>query len=151
MRLFLGLLFLFYQYPHTQVRHCHIMSSRSPAPFRLLSSLSTMEWLWVLTWPYFKSLSCVWLLCDPIDCSPPGSSVYGIFQVRILKWVAIPSPGDLLKPGICHVKFDMSHVPCIAGGFLTTEPPGKHPSRYYMLLAGFLGNFKGAEYTVALE
>ena len=28
-------------------------------------------------------------LCDPIDCSPPGSSVYGIFRARILEWVAI--------------------------------------------------------------
>ena len=29
-------------------------------------------------------------LCDPMDCSPPGSSVLGIFQARILEWVAIP-------------------------------------------------------------
>ena len=28
-------------------------------------------------------------LCDPRDCSPPGSSVHGIFQARILEWVAI--------------------------------------------------------------
>ena len=34
-------------------------------------------------------LSCVWL-CNPMDCSPPGSSVYGIIQARILEWVAIP-------------------------------------------------------------
>ena len=30
-------------------------------------------------------------LCDPIDCSPPGSPVRGIFQARILEWVAISS------------------------------------------------------------
>ena len=30
-------------------------------------------------------------LCDPLDCSPPGSSVHGIFQARILKWIAISS------------------------------------------------------------
>ena len=35
-------------------------------------------------------LSCVWL-CDPVDCSPPGSSVHGISQARILEWVAISS------------------------------------------------------------
>ena len=35
-----------------------------------------------------KSLSRVWL-CDPLDCSLPGSSVHGISQARILKWVAI--------------------------------------------------------------
>ena len=28
-------------------------------------------------------------LCDPMDCSPPGSSLHGIFQTRILEWVAI--------------------------------------------------------------
>ena len=28
-------------------------------------------------------------LCDPIDCSPPGSSVYGIFQARTLEWITI--------------------------------------------------------------
>ena len=33
--------------------------------------------------------SCL-TLCDPMDCSPPGSSVHGILQARILEWVAIP-------------------------------------------------------------
>ena len=32
-------------------------------------------------------------LCDPMDCSLPGSSVYGIFQARILEWVAISFSG----------------------------------------------------------
>ena len=32
--------------------------------------------------------SCL-TLCDPVDCSPPGSSVHGILQARILEWVAI--------------------------------------------------------------
>ena len=30
------------------------------------------------------------ILCDPVDCSPPGSSVCGILQARILEWVAMP-------------------------------------------------------------
>ena len=33
--------------------------------------------------------SCL-TLCNPMDCSPPGSSVHGILQARILEWVAIP-------------------------------------------------------------
>ena len=37
-------------------------------------------------------------LCDPTGCSPPGSSVHGVFQTRILEWVAIS--GDLPDPGI---------------------------------------------------
>ena len=39
-------------------------------------------------------------LGDPMDCRPPGSSVHGIFQARILEWIAIPSLEDLPNPGI---------------------------------------------------
>ena len=37
-------------------------------------------------------------LCDPIDCSPPGSSVHGILQARILEWVAIPYSRGSSRP-----------------------------------------------------
>ena len=37
-----------------------------------------------------KSFNHVQTLCDPVDGSPPGSSVPGILQARILEWVAIP-------------------------------------------------------------
>ena len=36
-------------------------------------------------------LSHVQTLCDPMDCSPPGSSVHGILQAGIVEWVAMPS------------------------------------------------------------
>ena len=36
-----------------------------------------------------KSLQSCPTLCDPMDCSPPGSSVHGIFQARVLEWGAI--------------------------------------------------------------
>ena len=39
-------------------------------------------------------------LCDPKDCSPPGSFFYGIFQARIIEWSPFPPPGDLPDPGI---------------------------------------------------
>ena len=39
-------------------------------------------------------------LCDPIDGSPPGSSVSGILQARILEGWPCPPPGDLPSPGI---------------------------------------------------
>ena len=45
-------------------------------------------------------LLCVQLcltLCDPMDCSPTGSSVHGIFQARLLEWVAIAFSEDMLK------------------------------------------------------
>ena len=47
-----------------------------------------------------KSLQSCPTLCDPMDCSPPGSSVHGILQARLLELVAMPPPGDLPKPGI---------------------------------------------------
>ena len=46
-------------------------------------------------------------VCDPMDCSPPGSSVHGIFQARILEWVVIPSsrifPIQGSNPCLLHV------------------------------------------------
>ena len=56
------------------------------------------------------SVSQSWtILCDAMNCSPLGSSVLGIFQARILEWVAIPSPGDLPSPGIKQRLFCLLH------------------------------------------
>ena len=52
-------------------------------------------------------LSRVWL-CDPMDCNMPGSSVHGIFQARILEWVAISSSRISSWPK------DQTHVSCIS-------------------------------------
>ena len=53
--------------------------------------------------------SCL-ILCDPTDCSPPGSSVHGISQARILEWVVFPSPGDLTNPGIESATFKIAYL-----------------------------------------
>ena len=45
-----------------------------------------------------KSLQVYLTLSDPMDCSPPGSSVYGILQARILEWVAMPSSRGSSRP-----------------------------------------------------
>ena len=58
-------------------------------------------------------------LCDPMNCSLPGSSVHEIFQTKILEWVGLPSPGDLSHPEISPVS------PVLAGELLTTESSGK--------------------------
>ena len=55
-------------------------------------------------------------LCDPMDCSLPGSSVHGILQARILEWAAFPSPGDFPDPGI-KPKSTLSSV--LEGRFFT--------------------------------
>ena len=62
--------------------------------------------------------SCL-ILCDPMDYSLPGSSVHGIFQARILEWVAISysrgsaQPGDLPNPGIEPVSLSLSSSKCL--------------------------------------
>ena len=62
--------------------------------------------------------SCL-TLCNPMNCSLPGSSVHGIFQARILEWVAISFSSRSCLPR------DRTHVSCIAGGFFTTKLSGK--------------------------
>ena len=46
------------------------------------------------------SLSRVQLSCDPMDCSPPGSSVHGVSRQESWSGLPFPSPGDLPDPGI---------------------------------------------------
>ena len=58
-------------------------------------------------------------LCDPMDCSLPGSSVHEIHQARILEWVAVPFSRGSSRPR------DRTWVSCIIGTFLPSEPPGK--------------------------
>ena len=57
-------------------------------------------------------------LFDPMDYSPPGSSVHGILQARVLKWVAISFSRDLPDPGI------KPRSPTLRADTLTSEPPG---------------------------
>ena len=45
------------------------------------------------------SQSCL-ILCDPMDCSPPGFSAHGTLQSRTLEWVAISSSRELSQPGV---------------------------------------------------
>ena len=61
-------------------------------------------------------------LCNPMDCSLPSSSVHGIFQARILQWVAMPSSRDLPDPG---TELTSLMSPATAGGFLPLAPPRK--------------------------
>ena len=62
-----------------------------------------------------QSLSRGWLFWDPVDCSPPGSSVHGILHARILEWVAIPFSRRF------SWSRDQTWVSCIVDRFFTTE------------------------------
>ena len=63
--------------------------------------------------------SCLTLL----DCRPPGSSVHGILQARILKWVTIPFSRGSPDPGIEHGS------PALQADSLPSVPPGKTPGQ----------------------
>ena len=58
-------------------------------------------------------------LCKPMDCSPPGSSVYGFLQARILKWIAIP-----FSRGSSRSR-DQTRGSSISGRFFTIWATGK--------------------------
>ena len=65
-------------------------------------------------------------LCNPMDCSLPGSSIHGISQARILKWVAISFSRGFSQP------WDQNHICSLADRFFTTEPPGKPLTGYFV-------------------
>ena len=98
---------------------------------RVANNRTQLKWLSIdACWkaPHSKisvnwcSISCVlshvWL-CDPMDCSPPSSSIHGIFQARILEWVDISSSRDLLHSGIEPM---VSCVSCIGKRILYHWP-----------------------------
>ena len=76
-------------------------------------------------------------LCDPMDCSPPGSSVHGTFQARVLEWGAIAFSraysrcAKFSSPMACRIIVPRSGIepasPELQGGLLTTGPLGKCP------------------------
>ena len=78
-------------------------------------------------------------LCDLMDCSPPGSSVHGVLQTRILKWVAI-----LFSRGYSQLR-DLSRVSCIAGRFFTVWATREALNGVYPLGVKEKKKKKGAE------
>ena len=60
-------------------------------------------------------------LCNPMDCSPPGSSVHGILQARILEWVAMPSSMPSIHPPGMDATNLMSNA--LTSRFFTTSAP----------------------------
>ena len=98
--------------------------SQDPRPF-CCKSLTSLSWLWES--PFWSEPSVFFCkkgwhsqcsvaqlcptLCNPMDCSPLGSSVHGILQARIMEWDAIPSFRASSWPR------DRTQVSCIAGRF----------------------------------
>ena len=89
-------------------RGAHLISNNIPTS-RVLTHNACVHAKSLQSWP---------TLCDPMDRSPPGSSVHGILQTRVLEWVAVPSSRGSSGPrGQIHV----SHICCIGKRFFTTN------------------------------
>ena len=73
------------------------------------------------------SLQLCLTLCDPIDCSLPGSSVHGIFWARILEWVAMPSSRGFCQP---RDQTCLSYLLHRWLGSLLLRPSGKPPKSF---------------------
>ena len=70
-------------------------------------------WIIMIQKDYVLVAESCMTLCDPIDCSPSGSSVHGILQARIMEWAAIPFSRETSQPR------DWTLVSRITGRFFT--------------------------------
>ena len=71
---------------------------------------------------HVKSIQSCPILCDPVDCCPPGSSVHGILQAKILEGFSCPPPGDLPD---ANTESSSLHLLYWQAGSLLLVPPGK--------------------------
>ena len=122
---FLGLRLLIYGMRGNCIRVATHSSVNTVFPF-----LSIVVILYMCACMRAKSLQSCSTLWDAMDCSPPGYSVHGILQARILEWVAISSsrgstwPRDLRTPE--------SYVSCTGRRCLPLVPAGKPNTLYRM-------------------
>ena len=86
----------------------HLLLSRSS----LLAHLLTLRAKSLQSWP---------ILCNPMDCSPAGSSVHGILQARILEWVAMPSSRGSSRLRDLPMFLASLVSPALAGEFFPTS------------------------------
>ena len=94
--------------------------NKSPPNCNLMSYPWAGRTTWVLCCA--KLLQSCPALCDPMDCSLPGSSVHGVLQARILEWVAMPSSRGSSRP---RDGTRISYVSLIGRQDLPLAPPGK--------------------------
>ena len=105
-------------YPVEYLRHVYVILEKGTPVFLPserkepggLQSLGSQRVGHVYNIYVVQSLSHV-QLCNPTDCSTPGSSVHGVLQTRILVWVAMPSSRESSQP---RDRTQLSHI---AGGF----------------------------------
>ena len=99
----------------------YVARQRAPAVPKDKCSWRGWWFLWkhlVITQAFCASLQSYPTLCDPMDCSPPSSSVHGIPQTRIRSGLPCPPPGDLSD---LEIKPESLMSSLLAGGFFTTS------------------------------
>ena len=106
------------------IRNCTIPQLSGLLLAQSTTGLSFEGMMPCLTNLYVRCLACsvtqsCLTLCDPTDCSPPGSSVHGILQARILERIAILVSRGFSRTG------DQTRVSCIAGRFFPVGATGK--------------------------
>ena len=77
--------------------------------------------LWIIPLTLVLVAQSCQTLCGPQDCSPSGSSAHGIFQARVLDWIANFFSRGFSQPG------DQTRVSCITGRFFTIWATGNNP------------------------
>ena len=126
---------------------CYTVKNKPKPVFYSMISFKNCLFMCECVWHAHKScikgymhvcmLSCfsrIWFFVTPWTIySPPGSSVHGVPQTRILEWAAIPSSKRSSGP---RNKTCFSHGSCIAGEFFTAEPLGKPGRIYTYILKG---------------
>ena len=131
--------FLFYSRMNQPCIYMYLLPFGLPFPSGHHSALSRVPWaIWydllVCARVHAVSQSCP-TLCDPMDCSLPGSCIHGMLQARILEWVTISYSRGSSPPR------DRTCVPYIAGVFFTAEPPGKPWKIRTLTTRAFVGLF----------
>ena len=117
-------------FPGPQMRTSEAQRS-SPAP----SHTDGERYLRASEWGPAQGLDIVYLtcpcsaVCDPMDCSPPGPSVHGILQARILEWVTMPSSGRSSWPDdwiwvSCLLHWQVSSLPLTPLGWPRLQSTG---------------------------
>ena len=102
----------------------------------LCSLLLGWKWYWLIYFPLLKKKKLPWnvlcgcclvtkscLFCDPMDCRPPGSSVHGLSQARILEWVSFSRGSSQPEDWFC--------VSCIGRWILYHQEPQRKPEIYF--------------------
>ena len=92
--------------------------------YKTLTGYTKVKWSEIAQVKSLKSLSRVQLFGTPWDCSLPGSSVHGIFQARVLEWVAMSFSRGSSRPR------DWTWVSCTAGRRFTISATREGPTGY---------------------